>query len=185
MNNRKLNTNQLNRANIDTYKKSDKAPIILILDNVRSAINVGSIFRTADAFKIEKIYLCGITSIPPNKELLKSALGATESVAWEYYSSTSVLVNELKTHPDNKIICLEQTLRSDSLHQFFPKQGQKNIFILGNEIEGVDQNIIDMADQCIEIPQFGTKHSLNVAVTAGIVLWDVFAKIHFVEPPLK
>jgi 23S rRNA (guanosine2251-2'-O)-methyltransferase len=176
--NDKLSNNALNRVDLSTYKKLDKASILLILDDIRSAINVGSIFRTADAFKIEKIYLCGITAIPPNKDLLKSALGATESVDWEYRSSTSELLKELKEKGSIKIFSIEQTQNSLALNEFKPVTEEKIALIFGNEVEGVSQEVINLSDGSIEIPQFGTKHSFNVAVSAGIVLWDVYAKTH-------
>ncbi len=179
--NNKLNTNKLKRVDLDTYKKLDKACIVLILDNIRSAINVGSIFRTSDAFRIEKIYLCGITATPPNKELLKSALGATESIEWGFRNNTSEIVKEYKKLVNVKIISIEQTEKSIHLNNFTPEIDKKYVLIFGNEIDGVDQEIINLSDECIEIPQFGTKHSLNVAVSAGIVLWDFYSKIHFDE----
>jgi len=175
--NHKLTTDKLNRLDIEEYRNIDKARIIIILDNIRSAINVGSIFRTSDALRIEKIYLCGITAIPPNKELLKSALGATESVIWESVETTLEIVKKIKKESKFKIISVEQTQKSTFLNDFVPEIDEKYAFIFGNEIDGVDQEIINVSDKCIEIPQFGTKHSLNVAVTAGIVLWDVFSKM--------
>ena len=177
-NNNKLINNDLKRISLDLYKVKEKANIILIIDNIRSAMNVGSIFRTADAFCIEKIYLCGITAIPPNKDLLKSALGATESIEWEYWNHTSEIVNELKKLTTVKIIGIEQTQMSIPLNNFIPQTNQKLVLILGNEIEGVDQNVINLCDDCLEIPQYGTKHSFNVAVSAGIVLWDVYSKMY-------
>lgn len=176
--NYKTANSKLMRVDKSTYKKMDKSLIILILDNIRSAINVGSIFRTADAFKIEKIYLCGITCTPPHKELLKSALGSTESVDWEYRSNTAELVSELKTIKGSKIYSIEQTENSIYLEKFIPKNNEKMVLIFGNEVEGVDQEIVNLSDGSIEIPQFGTKHSFNVAVSAGIVLWDVFSKLN-------
>ena len=176
-NNTKLSVNELFRLDLLAYKKLDKEGVILVLDNIRSAINVGSIFRTADAFKIEKIFLCGITAIPPNKELLKSALGATDSVDWEYRSNTVELVKELKEQSNVQLYCVEQVRNSISLNDFIPENSKKNVFVFGNEIDGVDQDVINFSDGCIEIPQFGTKHSLNVAVSVGITVWDVFSKI--------
>jgi 23S rRNA (guanosine2251-2'-O)-methyltransferase len=166
------------RHDLIAYKKLEKECIILILDNIRSAINVGSIFRTSDAFKIEKIYLCGITATPPNKEVLKSALGATESVDWEYKNDSIELVKELRSQTDILIYSVEQTQKSIFLNYFIPETSKKTVLIFGNEVDGVDQKIIDISDACIEIPQFGTKHSLNVAVTAGIVLWDLHCKLY-------
>ncbi len=177
--NLKLNNNQLNRADIDSYKKLDKFPIILILDNIRSAINVGSIFRSADAFNIQKIFLSGITACPPNKEILKSALGATESVDWEYIKDAHELLFQFKNNNEYEILSVEQTKESIQLDNFLPSKEKKYLLILGNEVDGVAQNLIDLSIASLEIPQFGTKHSLNVAVTAGIVLWDFHCKLNF------
>ena len=177
INDEKLSNDALCRHDVDTYKKIDKYPLILVLDNIRSAINVGSVFRTADAFKIEKIFLCGITATPPNKELLKSALGATESVEWEYKNDTIEFIKELRTQANILIYSVEQTKNSIFLNNFIPENTKKLILVLGNEVDGVDQKIIELSDACIEIPQFGTKHSLNVAVSAGIVLWDLNCKL--------
>lgn len=174
----KTQSNQLNRLAIETYKKIDKVNITLLLYNIRSAINVGSIFRTSDAFNIEKIILTGITACPPNKEILKSALGATESVEWEYEENALKFLNLFTKENNVRIVSVEQTNYSLKLDNFRPSSNEKYILIFGNEIEGVSQEIIDISDFCLEIPQFGTKHSLNVAVSAGIVLWDFHCKLN-------
>ncbi len=172
---RKLKNKDLQRINIEEFKKSKKIPVTIILDNVRSALNVGSIFRTADAFLVEKIVLCGITAIPPNKEIRKSALGSTNSVSWEYSESTLNIVNKLRSK-GYYIIGVEQVEDSIMLDEF-SKPSQSIAIIMGNEIHGVSQEVIDQCDQVVEIPQFGTKHSLNIAVSSGIVLWDLWKKL--------
>ncbi len=172
---RKLKLDELNRPDIESYKKTDKKPIVLVLDNIRSMHNVGSVFRTADAFLVEKIALCGITATPPNKEINKTALGATESVEWEYHEKCSDLIQQLK-EKGYHIVCLEQTDNSVLMQSFKFIPEEKYVFVLGNEVFGVDDNVIALADTCVEIPQFGTKHSLNVSVSAGIALWDYFLK---------
>lgn len=172
---RKLKLDELNRPDLDSYKDIDKKPIVLVLDNIRSMHNVGSVFRTADAFLVEKIGLCGITATPPNREINKTALGATESVKWEYHEKCSVFVQQLKEQ-GYQIICLEQTDNSIMMQDFRFVPEQKYCFVFGNEVFGVDESVIEQADTCLEIPQFGTKHSLNVAVTAGITLWDYLLK---------
>lgn len=173
----KLSNDQLERPDIESYKRSEKAPVILVLDNVRSAVNVGSIFRTADAFNVQKVYLCGITATPPNKDILKSALGATESVAWEYAPDALELITTFKEQDQNYILSIEQTRSSTPLNEFRPLAGKTHVLVLGNEIDGVSQDIVHLSHACIEIPQFGTKHSLNVAVSAGIVLWETFSRM--------
>ncbi|MBQ0117960.1 MAG: RNA methyltransferase, partial [Flavobacterium sp.] len=156
---------------------AEKTPIIIVLDDIRSLHNIGSVFRTSDAFLIEKIYLCGITATPPNKEIHKTALGATESVDWEYCESAIQLIQKLKS--DNvKIMAIEQVEQSVMLHNFEVAENEKYALIFGNEVKGVQQELIDEADGVIEIPQLGTKHSLNVSVSAGIVVWDLFQKIN-------
>lgn len=169
---KKLSMEELNRISPDEFKKIDKNKVIVILDNIRSMHNVGSIFRTADAFAIEKIYLCGITAQPPHREIEKTALGATESVDWEYVKDALELSQKLKAE-SYKIICIEQTEGSTLLQNFIKDKDEKLALVLGNEVEGVNQSIINIADECIEIPQYGTKHSFNVSVTAGIVLWEL------------
>jgi tRNA G18 (ribose-2'-O)-methylase SpoU len=173
---RKLANEELNRKSLDEFKDSSKTPIIIVLDNVRSLNNVGSVFRTADAFLIEAIYLCGITGTPPNKEIQKTALGATESIAWKYTATTIEAVEELKQM--GYFVCsVEQAESACMLNEFIPEKKQKIALIFGNEVKGVEQEVIDVSDQVIEIPQVGTKHSLNIAVSAGIVVWDLFRKL--------
>ena len=175
---KKLKNSELSRLSIDEFKNSSKTPVIVILDNIRSAHNVGSVFRTCDAFLIDKIILCGITAIPPNKEIRKTALGSSESVDWRYYKNTEEVIMKLKKK-DYQIIAIEQANKSIKLESFKPENAKKYAIIFGNEIKGISQKIIDNSDSVIEIPQFGTKHSLNVSVSAGIVIWDVFSKISF------
>ena len=173
---KKLKNSELSRLSIDEFKNSSKTPVIVILDNIRSAHNVGSVFRTCDAFLIDKIILCGITAIPPNKEIRKTALGSSESVDWRYYKNTEEVIVRLKKE-DYQIISVEQANKSIKLESFRPENEKKYAIIFGNEIKGISQKIIDNSDSVIEIPQFGTKHSLNVSVSAGIVIWDIFSKI--------
>lgn len=161
---------ELNRLNADEFKKTKKAPIVVVLDNIRSMHNVGSIFRTADAFAIEKLYLCGITAQPPHRDIEKAALGATESVAWEYHQHTNELCQKLKEE-GYTLLSIEQVEGSLSLENYVPDTSQKYAIVMGNEVEGVSQEVINSSDACIEIPQFGTKHSFNVSVTTAIVLW--------------
>ena len=175
---KKLKNSELSRLSIDEFKNSSKTPVIVILDNIRSAHNVGSIFRTCDAFLIDKIILCGITAIPPNKEIRKTALGSSESVDWRYYKNTEEVIMKLKKK-DYQIIAVEQANKSIKLESFRPENEKRYAIIFGNEIKGISQKIIDNSDSVIEIPQFGTKHSLNVSVSAGIVIWDIFSKISF------
>jgi len=166
----KISNDDLQRLNVETYKKSKKTPIVLVLDNVRSMHNVGSIFRTADAFNIEKIILCGITATPPNREIAKTALGATESVDWAYVEKTEIAVEQLKNEAYT-LACVEQVKESVFLHEISYDNQEKLALIFGNEVEGVQQNVVDACDIAIEIPQFGTKHSFNIAISVGIVLW--------------
>jgi tRNA G18 (ribose-2'-O)-methylase SpoU len=173
---RKLKNNELNRIDVASFKSAKKTPIIVILDNIRSLNNVGSVFRTSDAFLIEKIYLCGITATPPNKDIQKTALGATDSVEWEYRKSTIDLVNELH-NKGVQIASIEQADESTSLADFYLEKDKKYAVIFGNEVKGVQQKVVDASDYCVEIPQFGTKHSFNISVSVGIVLWDLFRKI--------
>jgi len=173
---RKLRTSELNRLSVEEYKNSDKLPVVVVLDNIRSLNNVGSVFRTSDALKVEKILLCGITATPPNKEIHKTALGAEESVEWLYYEDTLMAVDELKA--EGYTVCsLEQVENSTSLLDFEARNDKKYAIILGNEVKGVQQKVVNASDACIEIPQFGTKHSFNVSVSAGIVLWELFRKL--------
>ncbi|CEN42430.1 RNA methyltransferase, TrmH family [Capnocytophaga canis] len=174
---RKLANSELIRLDVDAFKKAPKTPLIVILDNVRSLNNIGSVFRTADAFLVEKIYLCGITATPPNKEIHKTALGATESVCWEYAEDTLSVVNSLKTQ-NVKVISIEQTENAVMLNEFQPQKEQKYALIFGNEVKGVEQKVVSASDRVIEIPQYGTKHSLNISVSAGIVIWDLWQKIY-------
>ena len=173
---RKLANNELDRKSVEDFKAATKTPIVIILDDIRSLNNIGSVFRTADAFLIEKIYLCGITAIPPNKEINKTALGATETVEWEYVENVVQLIEKLKT--DNiKVYAIEQVENSVYLNDFEVTNHQKYAVVFGNEVFGVSQNAVAACDGTIEIPQLGTKHSLNIAVTTGIVVWDLFRKI--------
>jgi 23S rRNA (guanosine2251-2'-O)-methyltransferase len=172
---RKLTMEELNRLEPEEFKKAEKNPVIILLDNVRSLHNVGSAFRTADAFRVEKILLCGITGTPPNREIHKTALGATESVSWEYHQNSLEVARVLK-EDGWKLIVLEQTSGSIYLQKFIPEKNDKYCFIFGNEVAGVEDEIIHLADTVVEIPQFGTKHSLNISVSIGIVLWDYFIK---------
>ena len=172
---RKLLNEELGRMEIDRYKKSVKIPVRVILDNVRSMNNIGSVFRTSDAFRIESVALCGITAVPPNKEIHKTALGATESVDWRYYEHTRDAVKRCRE--DGYIICpVEQAAGSIMLESFDVCTDEKYALVFGHEIRGVDQEILDLSDHCIEIPQYGTKHSLNISVSVGIVLWTFFRK---------
>ena len=175
---KKLSLEELNRISVDEFKQTDKIPVVVVLDNIRSLNNIGSVFRTSDAFLIEKIYLCGITATPPHKDIHKTALGATDSVNWEYYEDTLQLVEKLKS--DNYIIAsIEQVDKSIMLNEFTPEPNKKYAVILGNEVKGVRQDVVDNSDLCIEIPQFGTKHSLNISIATGVVLWDFFNKIRY------
>jgi 23S rRNA (guanosine2251-2'-O)-methyltransferase len=176
MQNRKLKNSELNRISVTDFKKAPKTPLIVILDNIRSLNNIGSVFRTCDAFAIEKIYLCGITAQPPHKDIHKTALGATESVDWEYAENILSLIDKLKAD-GIKITSIEQAENSLMLQDFNPEPKQKIAVVFGNEVKGVQQSVVDASDYCIEIPQFGTKHSLNISVSCGVVLWDLFKKI--------
>ena len=173
---RKVPNEELDRLSVQDFKKSKKIPVIVVLDNVISQNNIGSVFRTADAFRLESIFLCGITSKPPHREIHKTALGATESVHWEYRAETSEAIEELRAR-GYQIIAVEQTENSVSLEQLRLTMDQKYALIFGHEIRGVDQRVVDICDQCVEIPQYGTKHSLNISVAAGIVIWDVFKQM--------
>jgi 23S rRNA (guanosine2251-2'-O)-methyltransferase len=172
----KLKLTELKRDTLSVYKNKKKIPVKIVLDNIRSMNNVGSVFRTCDAFLIDEIHLCGITSTPPNKEIHKTALGATDSVKWRYFDKTEDSLNILKSD-GYRIIAVEQTKESIPLNKYDVEENSKNALIFGNEVNGVDQDILNIADTCIEIPQFGTKHSLNVSVSAAIVIWDFFLKI--------
>ena len=173
---RKLKITELKRITKEAFKATAKTPLIVVLDNVRSLHNVGSVFRTSDAFLVEKIYLCGITATPPHAEIHKTALGAEDTVDWEYAESTCDVVSQLKAD-GYTVLAIEQAESSTMLDTFHPEQLAKYAIILGNEVKGVQQEAIDLCDGCIEIPQLGTKHSLNVSVSAGIVIWDFFKKL--------
>jgi len=173
---RKLKNKELDRLNPDEFKSAKKTPLIVILDNIRSLNNIGSVFRTSDAFLIEKIYLCGITAQPPHKDIHKTALGSTDTVEWEYYEDTLALVEKLKKE-NIKIASIEQAKNSNELQGFKPDKNKKLAVIFGNEVKGVQQEVVSASDYCIEIPQYGTKHSLNISVSCGVVLWDLFTKI--------
>jgi 23S rRNA (guanosine2251-2'-O)-methyltransferase len=169
---RKLLNKELDRKSIEQYRISEKSPFILVLDNVRSQNNVGSVFRTADAFLTEAVYLCGITATPPHREIQKTALGATESVAWKYFAKTTDAINELKTQGYN-IIGIEQVEGSLMLQDMNIEKNKRYAFVFGHEVNGVTQDVLDLCDMCVEIPQFGTKHSFNIAISVGIVLWEL------------
>jgi 23S rRNA (guanosine2251-2'-O)-methyltransferase len=173
---KKLSMDELNRLSLDDFKKQEKTQVILVLDNVRSLNNVGSIFRTADAFLLEGIYLLGITATPPHREIQKTALGATESVNWKHFENPIDGIADLKER-GYKIIAVEQVEKPIFLNDFKPNKKEKYAIVLGNEVEGVSDEIIKESDLCIEVPQFGTKHSLNVSVCAGILVWDFFVKL--------
>jgi tRNA G18 (ribose-2'-O)-methylase SpoU len=175
---RKLENSELERKSIEDFKTAAKTPLILILDDIRSLNNIGSVFRTADAFLIEKIYLCGITATPPNKEIHKTALGATETVDWEYDQDVVSVIHKLKSD-SVKVYAIEQVENAISLQDFSINVNEKYAVVFGNEVFGVNQKAIEICDGTIEIPQLGTKHSLNIAVSAGIVIWDLFKKTHY------
>lgn len=174
--NEKLSLSGLNRIGVEEFKQKEKNPIVIVLDNIRSMNNVGSVFRTSDAFLIEKIFLCGITPKPPHREIHKTALGATETVEWEYKPTTFDAIDELKGK-GYLIYSIEQAVGSIMLNDFVFPQKEKVAVVFGNEVEGVDQEIINISNGVIEIPQFGTKHSLNISVSAGIIIWDLFNKL--------
>ena len=177
---RKLKITELNRLTAEEYKTCDKTPLIVVLDNVRSLNNVGSVFRTADAFCMEAVYLCGITGTPPNPEIHKTALGAEETVEWRYFKETIDAVDELKQM--GYVVCsVEQAEGSVSLERLSVDRDKKYAVIVGHEVKGVKQEVVDKSDMCIEIPQYGTKHSLNVSVATGIVLWDFFRTFTLVD----
>jgi len=173
--NRKLENSELDRLDVTDFKDAEKSPIIIILDNVRSLNNIGSVFRTADAFLIQKIYLCGITATPPHKDIRKTALGATESVDWEYRKNTLELVDELK-QSGVKIVSVEQAENAVMLNDYKVDAAETTALIFGNEVKGVSQEVVNTSDTVLEIPQFGTKHSLNISVSTGVVVWDIWSK---------
>jgi len=172
---RKLGNDELNRLNNEEYKKAEKLPCLVVLDNIRSLNNIGSVFRTSDAFRVGAVYLCGITATPPHREIHKTALGATESVDWLYFSETKDAIEKIKAE-GYKVYSVEQAERSISLEKFQINSQDKIALVFGHEVHGVSQEIVDLSDGCIEIPQFGTKHSLNISVSMGIVIWDIFKK---------
>ncbi len=174
---RKLLNEELPRLTKEEFKEHPKTPVIVVLDNIRSHLNVGSVFRTADAFLIEAIYLCGITGQPPHRDIHKTALGATDTVSWKHFETTAEAVATLKT-AGYKVIALEQAENATMLNDFKPTREEKYAIIFGNEVDGVEQEIVSQADLVIEIPQFGMKHSLNIAVSAGVVIWDFFFKLN-------
>jgi len=174
---RKLTNDELPRLNVTNFKKAKKTPIILVLDNIRSLNNIGSVFRTSDAFLVQKIYLCGITATPPHKDIHKTALGATDSVAWEHRKDTLQLVQELQAE-NITVISIEQAEKAMMLNDFKVDGKKTYALVFGNEVKGVAQNVVSASDAVIEIPQFGTKHSLNIAVSAGVVIWDFWTKLN-------
>ncbi len=173
---RKLKLDELNRLSTDEFAKSTKLPVVLVLDNIRSALNVGSIFRSSDGFRIDHIYLCGITAKPPHKEINKTAIGATNSVSWSYHENINDVI-ELLSSENCELLAIEQTNKSISLEKFNFEKSKKYALILGNEVEGVSDETLMKMDHCIEIPQFGTKHSFNVSVCLGIILWEAIRQI--------
>lgn len=173
---RKLQTEELQRISPEEYKASEKHPIVIVLDNIRSASNVGSAFRTGDSLRVEAVYLCGITCVPPNKELQKTALGAQLSVPWKYFKETTEALQELKTL-GYEIVSVEQAENSTMLQDFRVQKDKKYAFVFGNEVNGVADEVIAQSDTCLEIPQYGTKHSFNVSVTCGIILWEAVKQL--------
>ncbi|MFN8322408.1 MAG: RNA methyltransferase [Chitinophagales bacterium] len=173
---RKLLNEELPRLSREEFKAEKKTPLVIVLDNVRSHLNVGSVFRTADAFLIEEIFLCGITGTPPHRDIHKTALGATETVAWRYFLTATEAIQQLKAM-GYKVIAIEQAEKAVMLHEFIPETGEKYAVVFGNEVDGVAQDVVSSSDIVIEIPQFGMKHSLNISVSAGIVMWDMFLKL--------
>lgn len=174
---RKLKITELNRISPDEFKETAKIPLVVVLDNIRSLNNVGSVFRTSDAFLVEAIYLCGITATPPNPEIHKTALGAEHSVEWKYFEDTVNAVANLREN-GYTVFAIEQVENSTMLDDLQLDSQQKYAIVMGNEVKGVQQTVVDACDGCIEIPQYGTKHSLNVSVTTGIVIWDFFKQLH-------
>jgi len=169
---------ELNRLSVEEFQDTPKTPLVIVLDNVRSANNVGSVFRTGDAFALEGLHLCGITACPPQKDIRKTALGASDSVTWTHWKETSMAVQHLKEE-GYKVIAIEQAEGSIALQDFEIEAGGKYAVVFGHEVKGVSEEVMQLVDACIEIPQFGTKHSLNIAVSVGVIVWDLFAKIRF------
>ncbi len=174
---RKLNNSELDRLSVDEFKDTKKTPLIVILDNIRSLNNIGSVFRTSDAFLIEKIYLCGITAKPPHKDIHKTALGSTDTVVWEYVKDTLEVVKSLQAQ-NVKVISIEQAENATMLNDFTPQPKTTYAIVFGNEVKGVQQEVVNKSDMVIEIPQYGTKHSLNISVSCGVVVWDLFSRIN-------
>ena len=174
---KKLSMAELNRITVDDFKSVEKNPLVVVLDNIRSLNNIGSVFRTSDAFRVQSIYLCGITGTPPNKEIHKTALGATESVDWQYFENTEDAVRELQSKKF-RVYAVEQAFGSVMLNNFTVEENTPIAVVFGNEVNGVREDVMNLVDGCIEIPQFGTKHSFNIAVSAGIVLWELFKIYH-------
>ncbi len=174
---RKIKNSELNRLSVEGFKAVKKSPLIVILDNVRSLNNVGSIFRSADAFRIQHIYLCGITATPPHKDIQKTALGSTEAVDWSYAKDTLAVVEKLQS-VNVKVMAIEQAENATMLQDFYPNNQSIYALVFGHEVKGVNQAVVNQCDGVIEIPQFGTKHSLNIAVSGGVVLWDLFSKMN-------
>jgi tRNA G18 (ribose-2'-O)-methylase SpoU len=174
---RKLKTTEMNRLTVSEFKTAPKIPVVVVLDNIRSQNNVGSVFRTADAFRLEGMYLCGITATPPHREIHKTALGATDSVIWKYVDKTETALESL-TNEGYHLIGVEQTSTSIPLHLYHPVKNKKYALVFGNEVNGLDETLFPFFKECIEIPQVGTKHSLNISVAAGIVIWDFFIRLN-------
>lgn len=174
---KKLSMEDLNRISVEEFRQADKLPLVVVLDNVRSMNNIGSVFRTSDAFRVEKICLCGITACPPHRDIHKTALGAEESVSWEYFEETSECIESLKRQ-GYRVYAVEQVDESVMLDEFETQSGTPTAIVFGNEVEGVDEEVIPLCDGCIEIPQFGTKHSLNISIAAGILIWEMWRKLH-------
>ena len=174
---RKLKNSELDRLSVDGFKQANKTPIIVVLDNIRSLNNIGSVFRTSDAFLVEKIYLCGITATPPHKDIHKTALGSTDTVTWEHVENTVELIEKLKAE-NVKICAIEQAENATMLNDFKAEADTTYALVFGNEVKGVAQDVVSKSDVVIEIPQFGTKHSLNISVSCGVVVWDLFSKLN-------
>jgi len=175
---KKISNPDLGRLSVEEFKKIEKTNIIIVLDDIRSLNNIGSVFRTSDAFKIKKIYLCGITAKPPHREIQKTALGATETIDWEYRENIVELIEELKRN-NADVFAIEQVENSISLEKFKPNKTKDTVIIFGNEVMGVAQEVVNICDGYIEIPQFGTKHSLNISVSVGVIVWDLFCKLNY------
>lgn len=173
---RKLENSELERKSVDDFKTAAKTPLIIVMDDIRSLNNIGSVFRTADAFLVEKIYLCGITAKPPHKEIQKTALGATDTVAWEHYEKVTDVIKKIQSEGVT-VLAIEQVEQAYLLDTFILDKSKKYALVFGNEVYGVSQDAVALCDACIEIPQLGTKHSLNIAVSAGIVIWDLFKQL--------